>query len=132
MHLARACRVLTNDEIETLCGLCESVPRRLRQLVANRQIKTHMAEFEVPRFVRCWRTLGLFCEGAFESIHALMNRMKMRFACIRDRLRLGEWLKTLDRHNVANGVASGFPTRLKRYPRRPREARQAHVHSSRS
>ncbi|KAJ1446716.1 hypothetical protein M885DRAFT_577188 [Pelagophyceae sp. CCMP2097] len=43
MHLARACRVLTNDEIETLCGLCESMPRRLRQLVANRQIKTHMA-----------------------------------------------------------------------------------------
>ncbi|KAJ1444411.1 hypothetical protein M885DRAFT_553016, partial [Pelagophyceae sp. CCMP2097] len=30
----------------------------------------------------------------------------------------------------ANGVASGFPARLKRYPRPPREARQAHVHGS--
>ncbi|KAJ1450076.1 hypothetical protein M885DRAFT_621983 [Pelagophyceae sp. CCMP2097] len=69
-----------DNEALTLCGLCESVPRRLRQLVANRQIKTHMVEFEVPRFVRCWRTLGLFCEDTFESIHALMNRMKMRFA----------------------------------------------------
>ncbi|KAJ1449611.1 hypothetical protein M885DRAFT_535022, partial [Pelagophyceae sp. CCMP2097] len=46
-----------------------------------------MVEFEVPRFVRRWRTLGLFCEDASESIHALMNRMEMRFACIRDRVK---------------------------------------------
>jgi len=90
LHLATACRVLDDDEVNKLCELCASVPALLRGLVTNRQIKTHMIEFEVPIFVRRWRSLGLFCEDAFESIHALMNRLKRRFACVRDRQKRDE------------------------------------------
>jgi len=68
LHLATACRVLDDDEVNKLCELCASVPALLRGLVTNRQIKTHMIEFEVPIFVRRWRSLGLFCKGAFASL----------------------------------------------------------------
>jgi hypothetical protein len=90
MHLARACRVLKDEEVEQLCKLCASVPRQLRKIVTNRQIKTHMLEFEVPAFVRRWRTLGLFCEDPFESIHGLMKKLKSRYACVRDRCKRDE------------------------------------------
>ena len=44
-----------------------------------------MIEFEVIAFVTRWRTIGLFCEDPFESIHAVMNRYKAQYACVRDR-----------------------------------------------
>jgi hypothetical protein len=44
-----------------------------------------MIEFEVIAFVKRWRTIGLFCEDPFESIHAVMNRYKAQYACVRDR-----------------------------------------------
>ena len=62
MHLARTCRVLLDVEVEQLCSLRTSVPRKLRALVTNGQIKTHMVEFEMPAFVRRWRTIVVFCE----------------------------------------------------------------------
>jgi hypothetical protein len=44
----------------------------------------------VPAFVRRWRTLGVFCEDPFESIHGLMNKLKSRYACVRDRRKRDE------------------------------------------
>jgi hypothetical protein len=44
-----------------------------------------MIELEVIAFVQRWRTIGLFCEDPFESIHATMGRYKAQYACIRDR-----------------------------------------------
>jgi hypothetical protein len=57
----------------------------LREISANSQIKTHMIEFELRQFIEHWGTLGILNEEAFESIHAHMNNLLRRFACVRDR-----------------------------------------------
>jgi hypothetical protein len=49
----------------------------------NVPLKTHVLEYELPRFARRWLAVGLFCEDAAESIHALMNRLYRVYACIR-------------------------------------------------
>lgn len=77
---------MTSTEKETVLGLCRSVPRLLRKLKPNKQIKTHMIEFEVHDFIQEWGTLGILNEEAFESIHAHINGMVRRFVCMRNRV----------------------------------------------
>jgi hypothetical protein len=85
LHLTCAVRMLTEDEKERVLGLCKSVPRLLREVKPNSQIKTHMIEFELHQFIEYWGTVGILNEEAFESIHALMNGLNRRYACVRDR-----------------------------------------------
>ena len=45
-------------------------------------LKLHMMEVHVPQFARRWGSVGLFAEDAFESIHALWNKIMRSCACI--------------------------------------------------
>ena len=47
-------------------------------------MKIHLIEAHVMPFVKRWRTAGLFCEDAAESVHALCNRIARAYAGIRD------------------------------------------------
>jgi hypothetical protein len=85
LHLTCAVRLLTDTEKASALSLCKSVPRMLREVKANSQIKTHMIEFELSQFIEYWGTVGILNEEAFESIHAHMNNLLRRFACVRDR-----------------------------------------------
>jgi hypothetical protein len=85
LHLTCAVRLLTATEKAAALSLCKSVPRMLRGIKPNSQIKTHMIEFELHQFIEYWGTLGILNEEAFESIHAHMNNLLRRFACVRDR-----------------------------------------------
>jgi hypothetical protein len=49
----------------------------------NVPLKTHVLEYELPRFARRCLTVGLFCEDAAESTRALINRLNRVYACIR-------------------------------------------------
>ena len=45
--------------------------------------KRHLLEKHLVAFARRWRTLGLFGEDAVESIHALVNRVMLRYRAVR-------------------------------------------------
>jgi hypothetical protein len=51
----------------------------------NVPLKTHVVEYELPKFARRWFAAGLLCEDAAESIHAVMNRLRRRYACVREK-----------------------------------------------
>lgn len=46
-------------------------------------LKVHILEVHLPAFAEKWGSVGLFAEDAAESIHALMNKLHRRYACIR-------------------------------------------------
>ena len=46
------------------------------------QLKVHIIEAHLPAFAKRWHTVGLFAEDACESIHALVNVLNRRFACV--------------------------------------------------
>jgi hypothetical protein len=83
--LARPSRTLALEEVDLLETTCAEYGALFRSTFADRHVplKTHVTEFELPRFARKWLAAGLFCEDAAESIHALKNRLNRRYACVR-------------------------------------------------
>ena len=83
--LARPSRPLATEEVEMLETTCKEYGELFRSTFPGRNVplKTHVVEYELPKFARRWFAVGLFCEDAAESIHALMNRLNRRYACIR-------------------------------------------------
>jgi hypothetical protein len=98
--LMKAARMLEPAEIEYLAVLCGLYAKEFREesrqqwrLNARKKkidvtqlhlpLKLHILEVEIPKFARRWGSIGLFSEDAAESIHALMNRLNRRYACIR-------------------------------------------------
>lgn len=82
--LARACRLLTDDEVEELCRACDTISTASRTAYpkVHVQLKVHVIEAHLPAFVRRWRSSGLFVEDACESIHNIVNKLNRRYACI--------------------------------------------------
>uniref|UniRef100_A0A7S3NMG1 Uncharacterized protein n=1 Tax=Aureoumbra lagunensis TaxID=44058 RepID=A0A7S3NMG1_9STRA len=82
--LARACRLLSDREVEELCDACHNASNEARKAYpgVHVQLKLHIIEAHLPPFVKHWRSAGLFAEDAVESIHALVNRLNRRFACL--------------------------------------------------
>lgn len=82
--MARACRLPSDAEVETLRAACDEVARQTRAAypTVHVQLKIHVIESHLKSFVRRWRTVGLFTEDACESIHALVSQLDRRFACL--------------------------------------------------
>ena len=90
MHpLTRATRLLTDSEVERLCTLATSIPTLFRTAYPSLSVKLkyHIMEAHLPDFARRWRSIGLFSEDPIEHIHALINRLNRRFACVHGNLK---------------------------------------------
>ena len=83
-RVARECRLHSDAEVEELCGACGRVSATARVAYpdVHIQLKIHLIEAHLVPFVRRWRSAGLFFEDACESIHALVNGLNRRFACL--------------------------------------------------
>lgn len=82
--LARAARLLSDAEVDALCDAATRVSSATRAAYPKThvQLKIHIIESHLIKFARRWRSVGLFAEDACESIHALINRLNRRFACV--------------------------------------------------
>ena len=85
--LARPSRMLAEEEVVMLEHVCKEYGDVFRATFVGRNVplKTHVLETELPAFARRYFACGIFCEDAAESIHALMNRLKRQYACVRDK-----------------------------------------------
>ena len=81
---ARKARFLSDAEVDALCDAAARVSSKTREAHpgAHVELKIHVVEAHLPGFVRRWRSLGLFTEDACESIHALVNKLNRRYACV--------------------------------------------------
>ena len=93
MKLMMARRFLTKEEINYLCNLCEKFgeifPKHFH--ARNITMKIHKFVFNVPRFVKTYKTIGLLSEQEGESKHAAINAELQSLSSVRnhaDRLRL--------------------------------------------
>jgi hypothetical protein len=100
--LTKAPRMLEPREIEHIAKLAPLYANELRASVKTEwrreahglkkgkrvhlPLKLHMLEAHVPRFARRWGSVGLFAEDAFESIHALMNKLRRSCASMRNKI----------------------------------------------
>ena len=84
LHLTSLTRILSSNEKAQALRLCRCLPKALRNIKSNKQIKTHMIEFELYQFIDQWGTIGMLNEEAFESIHAHMNTLRRRYVCVRN------------------------------------------------
>jgi hypothetical protein len=85
--------MLSDDEVEEVATLSSAYGRQWRETFGRERdddntglhisLKIHLLETHVVPFVRRWRTAGLFGEDAVESIHALINAIHRRYACMR-------------------------------------------------
>jgi hypothetical protein len=80
----RAARLLSDEEVESLCQAASDVTRAARAAYPTKhlQLKLHVIEDHLGNFARKWRSTGLFVEDACESIHALVNKLNRRFSCL--------------------------------------------------
>ena len=97
-RLAHASRLLSDDEVEQLCSASGRVSTELRRAYpkVRVQLKIHIVEAHLVSFARRWRTAGFFVEDACESIHALVNRLNRRFACLHGDLKIESKARALE------------------------------------
>lgn len=86
-------------------------------------IKMHMLIEHVPDFVRHHRTVGLLSEQALESLHATVNKLHRRFACIRKTQRKQEMTHREHHINFAAALLCQEPA-----PKKRRVSKTALVH----
>ena len=86
MKLVMATRFLDDNEIERVSELCKTFSEVFHRAFPDRSItrKIHELVFNVPRFIKQWRTLGLFSEQEGESKHNAVNRQLRVLACMRE------------------------------------------------
>ena len=84
-----AARRLTDEEIVELRNTANTLGAKFPQMYPTRQIspKLHILFIHVPEFAERYRTIGLFSESAFESIHGEFNRYDKTYACMDDDLK---------------------------------------------
>ena len=83
----RRCGTFSDDDIDSIesditefCDLYRTeFPEKSRATP-----KQHLLEAHVVGFLRKYKTVGLFSEDATESIHALLNRINLRYRQMRD------------------------------------------------
>ena len=83
----RRCGTFSDDDIDSIesditefCDLYRTeFPEKSRATP-----KRHLLEAHVVGFLRKYKTVGLFSEDATESIHALLNRINLRYRQMRD------------------------------------------------
>ena len=86
-------RFLNEDEISTVESLCYKFGQKFPIFFPQRNItrKIHELVFNVPRFIRLYKTIGMLSEQQGESKHASINAELRSLACVRnhaERLRL--------------------------------------------
>jgi hypothetical protein len=83
-HLCRKNKLLTHEEVETLCkAAVDGVDLyRAAYPTTHVELKLHIIEAHVPKFVRKWRCAGPFFEDPVEHYHALDNQLNRRFCCL--------------------------------------------------
>ena len=87
-HTIRRCTTDLMEEIDEMEeAICEfsALYRKTFPEKACVTPKRHLLEAHIVEFARRWGTVGLFSEEAVESIHALINRVLLRYTAIRDR-----------------------------------------------
>ena len=79
-------RFLNEDEITRVCKQCEEFCEIYPILFPHKKItpKMHFYSFDVPRFLKKHKTIGLLSEEEGESLHAAINQQNRVLACIRD------------------------------------------------
>ena len=83
MKLMMARRFLTKEEINYLCEKCgEIFPKYFPARNITRKI--HKFVFNVPRFVKTYRTIGLLSEQEGESKHAAINAELQSLSSVRN------------------------------------------------
>ena len=87
MELVGAKRFLNDEEIEKLCSMCNEFGLVFPTEFPGKSIKRKMHKliFNVPKFVRRFRTIGLFSEQEDESKHNAVNQELRTLACVKDR-----------------------------------------------
>ena len=79
-------RFLNEDEISYACKKCEEFCEEYPLLFPGKTIKPkmHFYSFDVPRFLKKHKTLGLLSEEEGESSHSAINMENRVLACVRD------------------------------------------------
>jgi hypothetical protein len=83
-HLCRKVKLLTPQEVDTLCkAAVDGVDLYRKEYPKTHvELKLHIIEAHVPKFVRKWRCAGPFFEDAVEHYHAWDNQLNRRFCCL--------------------------------------------------
>ena len=83
-----AARRLTDVEIVELRMTANTLGAKFPVMYPTRQIspKLNIMFIHVPVFAERWRSIGIFSESAFESIHGEFNQYDKTYACIDDGL----------------------------------------------
>jgi len=79
-------RFLTEEEINDVCRDCHEFCNIYTVLFKNKTIKPkmHFYSFDVPRFLKTFKTIGLLSEEEGESLHAAFNMENRQLASVRD------------------------------------------------
>lgn len=72
-------RFLSPEEINEVCKSCEEFGEAYPVLFHGETIITH----KIPRFVKKWKSVGLFAEQAGESVHNAFNQEGRTLACVK-------------------------------------------------
>jgi hypothetical protein len=83
-HECRKTRLLSAAEVDRLCSAATGLVKGAREAYPKThvELKLHVIEGHVEKFVRKWRSSGLFLEDAVEHYHALDNSFNRRFSCL--------------------------------------------------
>jgi hypothetical protein len=83
-HLCRKNKLLTDVEVERLCTCAVDGVDLYRKEYSKThvELKLHIIEAHVPKFVRKWRCAGPFFEDPVEHYHAWDNQLNRRFCCL--------------------------------------------------
>jgi hypothetical protein len=83
-HLCRKNKLLTPEEVEALCKAAVDGVNLYRKAYPKThvELKLHIIEAHVPKFVRKWRCAGPFFEDPVEHYHAWDNQLNRRFCCL--------------------------------------------------
>lgn len=79
-------KFLSDKEISDLCGSCQRMGELYGNLLEKPDVtitpKLHILVEHVPQFSKRFKTVALISEHGLESLHASLNKVARRYACL--------------------------------------------------
>lgn len=112
VQLMGKARFLSEEEISKLCQSCSILGKQYEELMAIYKgdkeskfmtvtPKLHLLITHVPEFAQKYKTVGIISEHGLESLHATLNGIGRRFACLRS---MSKVMKAMVKeHQLASG-----------------------------